>query len=56
MITKITGLINRVLDEEVRLQVGPIEYQILVPEFVRRNVQTQVGGEITLHISDPNQP
>jgi hypothetical protein len=25
MITKITGLINRVLDDEVRLQVGALE-------------------------------
>src|SRR5690349_1826250 len=60
MITKITGIVSRVLDEEVRLQVGPIEYQILVPEFVRRTVQTQVGQEISLHISEylegnPNQ-
>jgi Holliday junction DNA helicase RuvA len=51
MITKITGLLSRVLDEEVRLQVGPLEYQVLVPEFVRRQVQTQLGQEITLHTS-----
>ena len=38
MITKITGVLNRVLDEEVRLQVGPLEYEVLVPEFVRRAV------------------
>ncbi len=36
MITKITGVINRVLDEDIRLQVGPFEYQVLIPEFVRR--------------------
>src|SRR5260370_42035729 len=52
MITKITGTLNRVLAEEVRLQVGPYEYQILVPEFVRRHVQTRVGEEITLHTSE----
>jgi Holliday junction DNA helicase RuvA len=52
MITKITGLVNRVLDEEVRLQVGPLEYQVLVPEFVRRQVQGHVGQELTLHTSD----
>src|SRR5262245_9663626 len=51
MITKITGLLSRVLDEEVRLQVGPLEYQVLVPEFVRRQVQNQLGHEITLHTS-----
>jgi Holliday junction DNA helicase RuvA len=51
MITKITGVLSRVLDEEVRLQVGPLEYQVLVPEFVRRQVQNQLGHEITLHTS-----
>ncbi len=50
MITKITGSINRVLDEEVRLQVGPCEYQVLIPEFVRRQIQTKTGQEITFHI------
>jgi Holliday junction DNA helicase RuvA len=52
MITKITGKLNRVLDEEVRLQVGPLEHQVLVPEFVRRNIQGQVGQELTLHTSE----
>ena len=52
MITKITGVLNRVLDEEVRLQVGPLEYQVLVPEFVRRQLQTRAGQEITLHTSE----
>src|SRR6516164_4738020 len=51
MITKITGVLNRVLDEEVRLQVGPLEYQVLVPEFVRRQVQTRLGQEVTFHTS-----
>ena len=51
MITKITGLVNRVLDEEIRLQVGPLEYQILVPEFVRRTLQHKLAAEITLYTS-----
>ena len=51
MITRICGVLNRVLDEEVRLQVGPLEYQVLVPEFVRRTVQGHVGQEVTLHTS-----
>lgn len=52
MITKITGRLNRVLDEEVRIQIGALEYQVLVPEFVRRQVQTRVGQEVTLHTSE----
>jgi Holliday junction DNA helicase RuvA len=51
MITKITGVLSRVLDEEVRLQVGPMEYQVLVAEFVRRQVQGRIGQELTLHTS-----
>jgi len=47
-----TGALNRVLDEEVRLQVGPLEYQVLVPEFVRRQLQTRVGQELTLHTTE----
>src|SRR4051794_9981921 len=48
MITQITGVINRVLDDEVRLQVGPVEYQVLVPECVRRQLQLKAGQEVTL--------
>lgn len=51
MITKLTGTVNRVLDEEIRLQVGPFEYQVLVPEFVRRVIQHKVSEEITLYTS-----
>ena len=48
MITRITGVLNRVLDEEARLQVGGLEYQVLVPEFVRRNLQGRIGQEVSL--------
>ncbi|MCS6850126.1 MAG: helix-hairpin-helix domain-containing protein [Gemmataceae bacterium] len=51
MITRITGTIQRVLEDEVRLSVGPMEYQVLVPEFVRRRLQGRVGEEVTLHTS-----
>src|SRR6266849_10619509 len=52
MITKISGVLNRVLDEEVRLQIERLEYQVLVPEFVRRQLQSLTGEEITLHTSE----
>jgi len=51
MLTRITGIVNRVLDESVRLQVGPLEYEVLIPEFVRRQVQGKLGEELTLHTS-----
>jgi Holliday junction DNA helicase RuvA len=49
MITRITGHLVRVLDDEVRLAAGSFEYQVLVPEFVRRQLQARTGDEITLH-------
>src|SRR5438094_525112 len=52
MITKMTGRLNRVLDDEVRLQVGAVEYQVLVPEFVRRNIQLKIGQDVTLHTGE----
>src|SRR5258706_13510295 len=52
MITRMTGILTRVLDDEVRLQVGPIEYQLLVAEAVRRVIQMRTGEEITFHICE----
>ena len=52
MMTKLTGLLVRVLDAEVRVQIGPFEYQVLVPEAVRRVIQMRTGQEITFHVSE----
>ncbi|HEY2784832.1 MAG TPA: Holliday junction branch migration protein RuvA [Fimbriiglobus sp.] len=52
MITKLTGLLVRVLDEEVRVAVGPFEYQVLVPEMVRRQIQLKAGQEVVLHLTE----
>jgi Holliday junction DNA helicase RuvA len=52
MITKMTGILTRVLDEDARVQIGAFEYQVLVPEAVRRVIQTRVGSEITFHITE----
>ena len=52
MITRMTGTLDRTLDEEIRLKVGPFEYQVLVPEFVRRVLQDRLGQEISLHVTE----
>jgi holliday junction DNA helicase RuvA len=52
MITKLTGKLVRVLDEEIRVEIPPYEYQILVPESVRRLVQLKTGEVVTFHISE----
>jgi holliday junction DNA helicase RuvA len=52
MITKMTGTLTRVLDDELRMAIGPFEYQVMIPESVRRQVQMKIGQEMTLHISE----
>jgi len=52
MITRMTGRLTRVLDDEVRLEIGPFEYQVLIPEAVRRQVQLRVGQEVTFHVTE----
>ena len=49
MITRLTGTLARVLDDEARVTVGAFEYQVMVPEFVRRLIQMQQGKEVAFH-------
>ena len=48
MITRITGKLVRLGDDMARLEVGAFEYELYVPEFVRRQMQSSVGSEVTL--------
>jgi Holliday junction DNA helicase RuvA len=50
MMTKLTGTLVRVLDDEVRLAVGPFEYAVMVSEATRRQLQLRTGQEVTLHL------
>ncbi|MBX9625822.1 MAG: ATP-dependent DNA helicase RuvA [Gemmataceae bacterium] len=50
MLTKMTGVLARVLDDEARVTVGPFEYQVLIPEMVRRQIQLHTGREVTFHV------
>jgi Holliday junction DNA helicase RuvA len=52
MITRMTGVLTRVLDDEARLLVGEIEYQLLVSEAVRRQIQMRIGQELTFHVTE----
>jgi Holliday junction DNA helicase RuvA len=52
MLTRMTGTLTRVLDDEVRLAIDPYEYQVLIPESVRRQVQMHVGRELTFHVTE----
>lgn len=48
MITRITGKLARLGESEARVEVGALEYEVFVPEFVRRQLQAKLGEEITL--------
>ncbi len=49
MITKISGQLAELHDDSLTLRVGPYEYQILIPDFTRRQLQGAIAQEISLH-------
>jgi holliday junction DNA helicase RuvA len=49
MITKVTGTPLAVAGDVLTLAVGAFEYEVLIPEFARRQLQTQIGRESSLH-------
>lgn len=48
MISKITGKLSALDLQEASIDIGNLEYQVLIPEFVRRQLQTQIGETVTL--------
>lgn len=49
MIVKITGRLLSVAEATLLLGIDAFEYQILIPEFTRRQLQNRTGQEISLH-------
>lgn len=49
MLTKITGHLVSLGEEHLALRVGPLEMEVFIAEFSRRQLQARVGQEITLH-------
>jgi len=49
MITKISGIPIAVSGDTLTLAVGAFEYEVLIPEFARRNLQDKIGREVSLH-------
>lgn len=52
MLSKITGTLVKLDDDEARVEVGPFEYTIMVPEAVRRQLHPYLSRELSLHISE----
>lgn len=48
MITKITGKLVHLSETAATLEVGAFEYDVYVPEFVRRQLQPMVGQAVSL--------
>lgn len=48
MITKITGRLSQLTDAAAFIAAGPFEYEVLIPEFVRRQLQSALGQEVSL--------
>lgn len=49
MITRITGKLVSVRDEALILEVGAFHYEVLIPDFVRRQMQNRLGEDVSLH-------
>lgn len=49
MITNISGTLSQLAEDRATLQVGPLAYEVLIPDFVRRQLQSNMGEEISLH-------
>lgn len=48
LITRMTGTLARLGETEAWIDIGPFEYEVFIPEFVRRQLQGRVGQEVSL--------
>ena len=49
MITKVTGKLLTVADDAATLEIDSFEYEVLIPEFNRRQLQSRIGQTISLY-------
>lgn len=52
MITKITGRLLTIDDDALTLGVGAFEYEVRIPEFTRRQLQSRLGQDVSLYTID----
>ncbi len=48
MIQKITGKLTNLRDQSASIEVGAFEYEVLIPEFVRRQLQSKLDQIVSL--------
>ncbi|GHT41639.1 Holliday junction ATP-dependent DNA helicase RuvA [Planctomycetales bacterium] len=49
MITKITGTLSALHPERAMIDAPPFEYEVLIPEYTRRQLQNDLNKTVTLH-------
>ncbi|MDR0520825.1 MAG: Holliday junction DNA helicase RuvA [Planctomycetaceae bacterium] len=49
MITKITGLLTALHDDSAVIAAAPFEYEVLIPEYTRRQLQGDINKTVSLH-------
>lgn len=49
MITRITGQLVALGEEAATLRLGAFDYEVLVPEYTRRQLQDLLGKDVSLH-------
>jgi Holliday junction DNA helicase RuvA len=49
VITKIKGQLSSVAEDTLILDMGSYEYQIAIPDFARRQLQSKLNTEVSLH-------
>ena len=49
MITKITGQLVALHDDTLTLKIDAFEYEVLIPEFTRRQLQSELSQAVSLH-------
>jgi Holliday junction DNA helicase RuvA len=49
MITKIHGKLVELTEEAATLSIPPMEYEVLIADYARRHLQSQIKKEISLH-------
>ena len=52
MILSITGKLTHVAEAFVTIESEPFEYEVLVGDFTRRQLQTRIGEQVRLHTLD----
>ena len=49
MITKISGRLTGLQDDVAILEIAPFHYEVLVPDFTRRQLQLKIEQDVELH-------